>query len=211
MKIIAISGFIGSGKDTVAEYLINNYGFERESLAKSLKDATASIFSWPRGMLEGNTSESRGWREETDEWWSERLNIKDFTPRLALQLLGTEVFRENFNSDIWIYSLESRLKETTSNIVITDCRFPNEISMIKRLGGYLVWVKRDNLPEWYDMALSVNTTNPELLNSFKEKYGIHDSEFKWIGSEFDYILENNFDLTHLNKSIDLMMKAFENN
>jgi Tfp pilus assembly pilus retraction ATPase PilT len=61
-KIIAIAGFIGSGKDTAAEYLINNHNFTKLSFAGSLKDAVAVVFGWNRVLLEGETLESRQWR-----------------------------------------------------------------------------------------------------------------------------------------------------
>lgn len=210
MKIIAISGLIGSGKDTVANYLISKYNFKRESLAKSLKDATANIFGWDREMLEGSTSQSRTWRETRDEWWSDKLRDtfpEGVSPRYVLQLLGTEVFRNNFHNDIWVLSLEKRLSINTDNIVITDCRFPNEIQMIKSLGGKTIWIRRGNLPEWYDMALEVNTTSPELLPEFKRMYNIHDSEYKWIGTNFDYVLYNDTTLDELNLQIDNFMKT----
>jgi dephospho-CoA kinase len=37
--LIGLVGLIGSGKDTVAERLVTQHGFERDSFAKSLKDA----------------------------------------------------------------------------------------------------------------------------------------------------------------------------
>ena len=49
--IIGICGFIGSGKDTAADYLVNSHGFRRESFANSLKDAVAAVFNWDREML----------------------------------------------------------------------------------------------------------------------------------------------------------------
>lgn len=205
MKIIAVSGFIGSGKDTVADYLLQCYGFQRESLAKSLKDATADIFGWDRDLLEGTTTESRIWREQVDSWWSEKLNIPNITPRYILQILGTEVFRNNFHNDIWVLSLEKRLISNNSNIVITDCRFTNEINMVKRIGGKIIWIRRGDLPEWYDLAVEVNSVSPEKLLEIKEKYKVHDSEFKWVGTDFDYVLFNDGSLTDLYKQIDKMM------
>ena len=53
--IIGICGFIGSGKDTIADYLVNLHHFRRESFANTLKDAVAQVFGWDRTMLEGRT------------------------------------------------------------------------------------------------------------------------------------------------------------
>ena len=73
--IIGFVGLIGSGKDTAADYLVNNRGFKRDSFAAPLKDAVANVFGWDRQLLEGATAESRHWREQTDLWWASRLGI----------------------------------------------------------------------------------------------------------------------------------------
>ena len=79
--IVGIAGLIGSGKDTIADYLVNSHGFKRESFAGTLKDAVASVFGWDRILLEGRTSSAREWREQIDSWWATRLNIPHLTPR----------------------------------------------------------------------------------------------------------------------------------
>ncbi len=146
--IIGICGFIGSGKDTIADYLVNFHEFRRDSFAGTLKDAVAAVFNWDRELLEGRTKQAREWREQVDPWWSQRLNMPNLTPRLVLQLWGTEVCRRSFHDDIWIASVENKLRASRDSIVISDCRFPNEIQSIKRAGGQVVWVKRGPLPEW---------------------------------------------------------------
>ena len=111
--IIGICGFIGSGKDTVADYLVNLHHFRRESFANTLKDAVSAVFGWDRTMLEGRTKQAREWREQVDLWWAERLNMPNLTPRWILQNWGTEVCRKNFHDDIWIASLENKLRNST--------------------------------------------------------------------------------------------------
>jgi len=190
--IIGISGLIGSGKDTIADYLQNIHQFRRESFANSLKDAVAMVFGWPRDMLEGRTRESREWREQVDTWWSERLNMPNLTPRWVLQYWGTEVCRRAFHDDIWIASLENKLRKTQDDIVISDVRFPNEIKAITNAGGVVVRVKRGPDPEWYDIAGHANQGIPTFQEQLA-RYNIHISETAWIGSNFDRVIDNSAD------------------
>ena len=198
--IIGICGFIGSGKDTIADYLVNLHGFRRESFANSLKDAVAQVFGWDRTMLEGRTKQSREWRDQRDEWWSQRLG-KDITPRYVLQQWGTEVCRRGFHDDIWIASLENKLRNSKDDIVISDCRFPNEIKSIKRAGGMVVRVVRGPEPEWYEDAVNVNAGRSNMSwmisKTRMEKLGIHASETAWVGTDFDAVLDNNSSLDDL--------------
>jgi hypothetical protein len=189
-QIIGICGFIGSGKDTAADYLVNFHEFRRDSFAATLKDAVAAVFGWDRELLEGRTKAAREWREQVDPWWSERLQRPDLTPRLVLQLWGTEVCRRSFHDDIWIASLEARLRNSKDNIVISDCRFPNEIKAIKEAGGKVIWVQRGELPSWHIMAGKANNGDAFAAEKLKS-LGIHASETAWVGTNFDYIVDNN--------------------
>jgi hypothetical protein len=167
--IIGVCGDIGSGKDTLASILIDEKSYTKLSFASSLKDAVSVIFGWNRDMLEGLTKESREWRETKDEWWANRLNIPGMTPRWVLQNWGTELFRIHFHQDIWLASVENKInKMDNKNIVITDCRFPNEIETIKRLGGKIICVKRDSC-----------------------KGGQHASDTAWKNASFDQVIDNN--------------------
>jgi hypothetical protein len=194
--IIGVCGFIGSGKDTIADYLTNFHGFRRESFANSLKDAVAHVFGWDRTMLEGRTKQAREWREQVDPWWAERLNMPNLTPRWILQYWGTEVCRRAFHDDIWIASLENKLRNSTDNIVISDCRFPNEIKSIRNAGGIVIRVIRGEEPDWFEDAASMNLGSQgnmtwALSKERMSKLGIHASETAWVGTKFDHVLDNN--------------------
>ena len=203
--IIGICGFIGSGKDTIADYLVNLHHFRRESFANTLKDAVSAVFGWDRTMLEGRTKQAREWREQQDNWWTNRLGIV-ITPRWVLQNWGTEVCRNGFHDDIWIASLENKLRNSTDDVVISDCRFPNEIAAIKQSGGLVVRVVRGPEPEWYDAAVSRNrgpdgNATWSLSGRKLEQLGVHDSETAWVGTRFDVVLDNNGTLDDLYQQI----------
>jgi hypothetical protein len=179
---------IGAGKDTAADYLVNFHGFRRDSFAATLKDAVAAVFGWNRDLLEGRTKGAREWREQVDPWWSQRLGM-EITPRWILQNWGTEVCRNGFHKDIWIASLENKLRQTNDNVVISDCRFFNEVDAIRNLGGKIVWIQRGPTPHWYDIAARANRGDVKAQQWLKNE-GIHASETSWAGTDFDLIIAN---------------------
>lgn len=213
MNIIGIVGLIGSGKDTVAEILVE-HGFVRDSFAKPLKDLTAAVFGWPRDMLEGNTPESRAFRETTDLFWSRKLGIENFTPRLALQRLGTDLFRKQFQDGIWRHSLEYRLRcNANQNIAISDARFRNEIELIHNMSGKVIWVQRDELPAWWETACDANagsvTAHKLMLTTYKH---IHESEWNWAGAKMDFVIQNNSTIAHLRQQVaDIYSEIIQHN
>jgi len=214
--IIGFVGFIGSGKDTAADYLVNFHGFRRDSFASTLKDAVAHVFGWDRTLLEGRTKQAREWREEIDTWWSDRLNMPNLTPRWILQYWGTDVCRNHFHDDIWIASLENKMRKTSDNIVISDVRFPNEIQAIHNAGGIVVRVKRGDDPEWYNSALSVNrgpngNSTWALSRQHLERLKIHSSETSWVGGNIDNVVHNNTSIDELFEQLESLVKNQELN
>lgn len=189
--LIGIIGFIGSGKGTVGDFMIEEKYFRHDSFAAPLKDAVSIIFQWDRKLLEGDTEISRQWRENKDEKWSEIVGF-DLSPRYALQLFGTECIREVFSPDVWSASLIMRYQESGLNTVVTDCRFQNEINAIKNAGGFVIRVKRGAEPDWYDEYVHLmDANNWHQIGKMRENGAFpHVSETDWIGAEFDYVIEN---------------------
>jgi len=187
--LIGIVGLISSGKDTVAERLVREHNFKKDSFAKSLKDAVSSMFNWDREMLEGNTAESRAWREQPDAFWSKKFN-KEVTPRWVLQHFGTEVMRQNMHDSIWIDSCLARYKGEPT--VISDTRFENEIKTIRESGGKIILVKRGMDPDWFTSYVEGNIMPT----------GVHSSEYAWAKSEFDHVIKNDGTLEELYQQVD---------
>jgi rhodanese-related sulfurtransferase len=204
--IIGVIGFIGSGKGTAADILVEKHGFVKLSFADAVKDATAAIFGWQRSLLEGDTDESRNFRETKDEWWSNKFGY-DFSPRLALQLMGTEAGRDVFHKDVWVYALERKM-EMYKNVVIADVRFPNEIEWMRSKGGFAVRVCRNADPVWYDEAVKANANDSIAQDRMVDHYKVHYSEWAWAGQIMDYQLDNNGSISMLEADIGHMLKVF---
>jgi len=211
MSIVGFVGFIGSGKGSAGDILVK-WGYKRDAFANPVKDACAAIFGWPRALLEGDTPQSRAFREEPDAFWSQVVG-RDFTPREALQKMGTEAGRNVYHSDLWTKALERRIlalqdEDEKVNVVVTDVRFNNEAKMIRELGGYVVEIQRGTPPEWYGYALELNEDNnwDGTVQKMDAYPHIHYSEFAWVGSpEITHTIQNDGDLKDLERELTKLL------
>lgn len=207
--IIGFVGLINSGKGSAGDILLKK-NFIKESFAKGVKDVVSLMFNMPRHLLEGDTEESRKYREQNDIFWSSKMN-KSFTPRMAMQLIGTDVGRNIFHEDFWIHSLQNRM-DLKNNYVITDVRYYNEMEWIKSQGGLVINLIRGELPIWYEFAktrtsLKVENLQYEHLTEILEKnFKIHESEYDHIGFQYDATIYNNGTLQDLENDIMLVLK-----
>ena len=174
--IIGICGLIGSGKGTVADVLVEEHKFEKISFADKLKDAVSVLFDWPRDMLEGETPDSRFWREQEDKFWTEETGRK-VTPRLVLQEFGTDCMRNGFYDGVWVSFVKKKIIDNPdTNFVIPDVRFENEVEVIKGMGGKVWCVKRGPDPLWFRQYQDIGL----------EPTDVHPSEWRWAKAQFDF-------------------------
>ena len=195
-KIIGICGFIGCGKDTVGNLLVDTYGFTKISYADRLKDTVATMFGWDRGLIEGDTAQSRIWRETPDEFWSKELGYT-VTPRLVLQRVGTDCMRKGFNDQVWtLFVKKTLLDHPDTNFVVPDVRFFNERKLLKDMGGQIWRVKRGPDPDWAQKAISDNRYDTQWMLDYPD---IHESEWRWLDnpSEYDRVIPNDGSLEEL--------------
>ena len=189
--IIGMCGLIGTGKDTVADILVNNYNFIKVSFADKLKDGVATVFSWDREMLEGTTDESRTWREQKDEFWSRETN-EHITPRLVLQMFGTDCMRNGFYNGIWVSIVKQQIiNNPNKNFVIPDVRFPNEAKMIKEVNGEVWRICRGPDPQWFISYVKDNIVPTD----------VHESEWQWAKLDFDCVIHNNDTIIDLKNQV----------
>ena len=199
-QLIGICGFIHSGKTAVAKVLNSEFNYHIINFSDSIKEIASLLFDWDLNLLQGNTKESKEFREKEDEFLTTSLG-KTITPRNILQKIGTECFRKGLHSDIWIVCLKKKLMNLpdNSNVVIPDVRFKNEISFLKNLSNSKLWnIRRYENPVWWEEAIKKNLGEANTLSA-----DIHPSEYSWIfdDSFYDEIIINDSNLEGLKKKV----------
>lgn len=133
--IIALTGLKGSGKDTVADYIVTKYGYKKETFAEPLKNALKCLF----GLNDNNLYENK--ESKLDDWYG-------VTPRQLMQYVGTELLRDQMyklipelKKNIFVKNLENKIKKG-GNFVISDLRMENEYELIKKYGGVVININR---------------------------------------------------------------------
>ena len=180
--LVLITGKSGAGKDTIGDYLKSQYGFRGDSLAAPIKKIVEEVFVLPK-----ETIYDRKLREsELPHPWT------GLTVRSLLQLIGTELFRDRINKDIWVHSLLLRIKnETSSNWTITDVRFPNEKEVIER--------------EYDGKVITIKVVRPGHNGETKGGIKHHESESYDLAADISVVNDGGFE--DLYRKIDEIMEA----
>jgi hypothetical protein len=132
--IIGLSGYAQTGKDTVAEHLVNHYGFTRIAFADPIREALYALDP-PLNDYPGLPGVRLAWIVDKSGW--ESVKQDSLEVRRMLQRLGTEVARNQWGDGFWV-DLAMAKANKLDNVVITDVRFPNEYNAIAESGGQ-VW------------------------------------------------------------------------
>lgn len=176
--IIGLSGYAQTGKDTIANYLIKNYGFTRVAFADPIREAVYKLnpkinIADMRGVSLATAVDSLGW---------ETVKVESEDARWLLQRMGTEVGREIFGDNFWV---DQAMKKAVGHdkVVITDVRYPNELEAILGHSGTVWRVIKDDTG-------AVNR---------------HASESALDGYDFEYIIFNNDTIESLYESVDSFM------
>lgn len=180
--LIAFSGLKGSGKDTAAEVLINEFGYTRIAFADAVRQMALIID--PRIPSHVNNHWYTLSEEVREHGW-DTLKRANLEVRRLLQVIGTEAGRMLVGEDIWIDILAKRYPDISNpeaRYVITDCRFDNEVAFIKSNNGIVTWIDR-----------------PGLTSDG------HASESTHIKTLADYIISNDTDIENLQKDVRFLM------
>lgn len=194
--LIGLNGVAQSGKDTVGRILCTNHGFQRLSFADALKTGLYEvnpIVTWklnkPDFIPVFFTGESNvhpvRLKDIVDKIGWDEAKFKYNEVRELLQRYGTEGGRNVHGDNCWISIIEKIILDNpNTNYVITDARFPNELTMVVRRGGHKVHVAREGYT-------SVNS---------------HVSDAVLDTSNFDFGIRNDSTIEDLERRInDLIM------
>lgn len=139
MLIVSLSGYSQSGKDSTGNFLVQDYGFRRYAFADRMRDCLLQLDP----MVEAENGVVRLSRllAFTDGW--DRAKVEYPEVRRLMQAFGTEVGRNLLGPNVWVDTLFRQLQEEKpERVVITDCRFTNEIAAVLEAGGFPVWIER---------------------------------------------------------------------
>ena len=136
-KIIGICGQSYSGKTTARKAIVRELPYLPYSFADPLKEAVSKLFMIPLDTLNNQVL-----KRQLDPRWN-------LTPQDIMRTFGTEAMRGTFSSHFWLIQAALRLELKASVavshklcVVIDDVRFPNEISWIHAVGGYVIYIHR---------------------------------------------------------------------
>ena len=174
--IIGLIGPAGVGKTTLAK-AFNKYGFVTQSFATPLKHVAQYIYDLSDEQVWG------GDKEVVDDRYG-------LTPRYILQRLGTEVCR-GVHPDTWVMWAERMVEGegragrfVEDKRVFDDVRFENEVLAVRRMGGVLVELGREDVE--YDSA-SHSSESGVLLADYRVKLGKIDETDKVIEDLMQWI------------------------
>lgn len=142
--IISLSGKKRAGKGTITDHLLSK-GWHEVSWAYPLKEIIGrQLFGLKVAQMHGSAEDKEA---IIPEW--------NMSAREILQKVGTDMFRRQICDDFWVRIGVRRIKDILAsdpdaNVVISDTRFPNEADAIRAMGGFLIYVHRENNPHAND-------------------------------------------------------------
>ena len=151
-KLIGISGKAGSGKSLFAKLLQRS---DEEYKIVNFADKLKEICSLLSGLSIESFNKQRSKTLDMPVVWDKHRSptpayneIDKMTVRQFMQLVGTDALRDNVHEDIWVNALFADyrpIKITSSNPkwIVADVRFPNEAEAIKKRGGILIRLSRE--------------------------------------------------------------------
>lgn len=139
MSLIGLAGVARSGKDTVANFLVEHHGFTRMAFADAVREMLYRVDPLIEIPIDDETLYIGRVAEYVDGFGWEAAKALPEVRRL-LQRLGTDAGRAVLGEDVWVDALFGSAR--IGRLVISDCRFANEVKAIRQEGGFVLRVER---------------------------------------------------------------------
>lgn len=226
-RLIGLGGKLRAGKDEVAEHLATEHDFVVMGMSDALNEALQRIGSvGPWVKLDFSFIVDKPWEKKIRRGRYIKGDFVRYTELLAavgyveakrhedvrdyLQGLGTEVGREMIDQDVWVEMAEKKIRTlwlTGADVVITAMRFPNELEMLRRMGGTSIWIDRPDA-----LRLSETLKTPQWgvgtgsgikdATEAHSKLQSHASENSVTAEDFDSVVVNDSSLADLFLKVD---------
>lgn len=197
--LVGLCGYAQSGKDTTAQHLLN-LGWHRVAFADTLRDVLDALnpiadlnyrldlggFATENGPMTGDALDGLELQlypfrvkqiTKQTGWDAAKTTYPEI--RKLLQRLGTEAGRDIIGEHLWVHKGEEKIEKLDGPVVVTDVRFQNELFMIRRRGGVILWVERPGVGP-------VNN---------------HASEHSVLASDADYVINNDGTIEDLERKV----------
>lgn len=183
-RLIAFCGPAGAGKSTAADALVED-GWVRVKFADPLKNMVRAFYR-SCGIEDNDFIESRiegAYKEEPDPF------LKGRTPRHAMQTLGSEWGRDLIHPELWIEAWRQRVLQMADrglDVVVDDCRFPNEADAVRRLGGRIVEItgRGKGLGKKHQSELGIGEPDMRISNTGQIDQFQHDIVYVFSRCDF---------------------------
>lgn len=176
--LIGLTGYAGSGKDTVRSLLEQNHDFDGIAFADPIREMLGTLFDS---------------MEIPHDWMTERDLKEREIPQLGVsyrkmaQALGTE-FGRALKQDIWLDIAAAKIgmyrQYGNAGAVVSDVRFPNEAAWIKAHGG-VIW---------------------RIIRSGIEPVNAHTSEDLIASLPYDYVIDNSGSIDRLQHAVAMALE-----
>jgi hypothetical protein len=176
--LLGIAGPKNSGKDTFAERFKLYVPCISRAFAEPLKRVCQKLFLLSEKQLYDTEA-----KEKLDERWG-------MSPRQMFQQVGTDYVRKQIDTNFWLkhFELWYLQQPQGTNVIVSDLRFQNEVDLIHRLGGKVVYIYRPFVEGEEDT---------------------HESEVSATQLEgIDYTIDNCGSLGQFYQAIDFFMEKF---
>ena len=198
---VGLGGYFQSGKDAVADYLVERHGFVKLNMSKPIDEFLAAVNPridatvhvrmpqwWKRlWATPAAEIEFRRYREYRDDvGYTEAKKHDEVRP--LLQRLGYDAARQIIGDSVWVDIIgrtANEWREHGRGVVISGIRFPNETSLIREHSGFAVWIERPGIARRATIA--------------------HITEQALSSADFDHVIQNDGSLADLYRKADALL------